>query len=131
MEVLVSKSYVIKPDKGKLWYLPNGIKHPSEPGNVRIVFNCSTIYGGASPNRNLLLGRDLTNQLIGILMRFRTEEVGFVGDIEVMFYQVKVSDSQKSFLRWNNNDLKRELVDYEMSVHVLEAHLFQDVAIMH
>ena len=77
------------------------------------------------------MGRDLTNQLIGILMRFRTEEVGFMGDIEVMFYQVKVSDSQKSFLRWNNNDLKRELVDYEMSVHVLEAHLFQDVAVMH
>ena len=77
------------------------------------------------------MGRDLTNQLIGILMRFRTEEVGFVGDIEVMFYQVKVSDSQKSFLRWNNNDLKRELVDYEMSVHVLEAHLFQDVAVIH
>ena len=77
------------------------------------------------------MGRDLTNQLIGILMRFRTEEVGFMGDIEVMFYQVKVSDSQKSFLRWNNNDLKRELVDYEMSVHVLEAHLFQDVAVIH
>ena len=64
-------------------------------------------------------------------MRFRTEEVGFMGDIKVMFYQVKVSDSQKSFLRWNNNDLKRELVDYEMSVHVLEAHLFQDVAVIH
>ena len=77
------------------------------------------------------MGRDLTNQLIGILMRFRTEEVGFMGDIEVMFYQVKVSDSQKSFLRWNNNDLKRELVDYEMSVHILEAHLFQDVAVIH
>ena len=35
-------------------------------------------------NRNLLLGPDLTNQRIGILMRFRTEEVAFMGDIEVV-----------------------------------------------
>ena len=54
-------------------------------------------------------------------MRFRTEEVAFMGDIEAMFYQVKVPDSQRSFLRyrwWNYNDLNGELVDYEMGVHV-------------
>ena len=112
MEELVSKCYAkktdIKPDNGKLWYLPHhGVKHPSKPGKVRIVFNCSTNYGGTSLNRNLLSGPDLTNQLTGILMRFRTKEVAFMGDIEAMFYQVKVPDSQRSFLRylwWNNND---------------------------
>ena len=54
-------------------------------------------------------------------MRFRTEEVAFMGDIEAMFYQVKVPDSQKSFLGylwWNNYDMNGELVDFEMSVHV-------------
>ena len=54
-------------------------------------------------------------------MRFRTEEVAFLGDIEAMFYQVKVLDSQRRFLWylwWNNNDLNGELVDYEMGVHV-------------
>ena len=108
-------------DNGKLWYLPHhGIKHPSKPGKVRIVFNSSTNYGGASLNRSLLLGPDLTNQLIGILM-IRTEEVVFMSDIEAMFYQVKVPDSQRSFLRylwWNNNDLNGKLVDYEMGIHV-------------
>ena len=112
----------VKPDNGKLWYLPrHDVKHPSKPGKVRIVFNCSTRYGEASRNCNLLLGPDLTNQLIGILMRFRTEEVDFMGGIEAMFYHVKVPDSQRSFQRylwWNNNDLNGEHVDYEMGVHV-------------
>ena len=109
MEDLVSKCYTkktdVKPDNGKLWYLPHhGIKHPSKPEKVRIVFNCSASYGGASLNRNFLSGPDLTNQLIGILM-IRIEEVVFMSEIETMFYRVKVPDSQKSFLRylwWNN-----------------------------
>ena len=120
MEELVSKCYAkkrdIKPDNGKLWHLlHHGVKHPSKPGKVRIVFNCSTNYRGASLNRNQLLGPDLTNQLIGILMRFRTEDVAFMGDIEAMFCQVKVPDSERSFFRylwWSNNDLNGELVDY-------------------
>ena len=44
-----------------------------------------------------------------------------MGDIGAMFYQVKVPDSQRSFLKylwWNNNDLNGELVDYDMGVHV-------------
>ena len=126
MEELVSKFYAkkadVKPDNGKLWYLPHqAAKHQSKPGMVRIVFNCSTNYGGASLNRNLLSGPDLTNQLIGILMKFRTEEVAFMGDIETIFYQVKVPDNQRSFLRylwWNNNDLNGDLVDYEIGLHV-------------
>ena len=126
MEELVSKFYAkktdVKPDNGELWYLPHhGVKHQSKLGKVRIVFNCSTNYGGTSLNRNLLSGPDLTNQLIGILLRFRTEEVAFISDIEAIFYQVKVLVSQRSCLRylwWNNNDLNREFVDYEMDVHV-------------
>ena len=86
------------------------------------MFSCSTSYRGASLNRNLLSGPDLTNQLIGILMRFGTEEVGFVGDIDAMFYHFKVPDSQRSFLRclwWNSNNLNGEIVVYEMGVYVL------------
>ena len=54
-------------------------------------------------------------------MRFRTEELAFMGDKEAMFYQVKAPESKRSFLRylwWNNNDLNGELVDYEMGVHM-------------
>ena len=61
MEELLSKCYAkkadVKPDNGKVWYLPHhGVKHPSKPAKV-IVFNCSTNYRGASLNRNLLLGQ--------------------------------------------------------------------------
>ena len=96
MDEFVSKSYAkktdVKPDNGKLWYLlHHGVKHPRKPGKVRIVFNCSTNYGRASRNHNLLSSPDLTNQLTGILLRFRTEEMAFLSDIEAMFYKVKVS----------------------------------------
>ena len=116
MEELVSECYAqktdVKSDNGKLWYLPHhGLKHPSKPGKVRIVFNCSNSYVEASLNLNDLLNPDLTNQLIGILTKVRTEEVPFMGDIEAMFHQVK-------HLWWSNNDLNRELIDYEMDVHV-------------
>ena len=43
-------------------------------------------------------------------------------DVEATFYQVKVLNSQRSFMGYllrNNNDLNGELVDYEMDVHVL------------
>ena len=54
-------------------------------------------------------------------MMCRTKEVAFMGDIEAMFYQVKVPDSERSFLRylwWNSNDLNGELDDHEMGIHV-------------
>ena len=63
----------------------------------------------------------LTSQLIGMLMRFPTEELAFMGGTVAMFYQVKVPDSQRSFLGylwWSNNDLNTELVDFEMWVHM-------------
>ena len=81
--------------KGKL-----GVNHASKPVKVRIVFNCSTNYGGTSLNDKLLSGPDLTNQLAGVLIRFCTEKVAFMGDIEVMYYQVRVPKEQKSVLRF-------------------------------
>ena len=102
MEELIFKCYAkkrdSKADNGKVWYLPHhGVKHPSKPGKVKIVFNCSNNYRGATLNCNLLLGPDLTNQLIGILMRLRTEEVAFMGDIEATFCQVKVPEVKETF----------------------------------
>ena len=67
-------------------------------------------------------------------MRFRVEELAFMGGIEAMFCQVKFSDSQRSFLRYlwcNNNDLHGELIDYRIGVHVFGGTFLQDVAIMH
>ena len=57
---------------GKTLYIPHhGVYHPSKPGKFRVVFNCNAEFQGKSINRQLLSGPDLTNQIIGIMTRFR------------------------------------------------------------
>ena len=46
----------------------------------------------------VLRGPDLTNQLVGVLLRFRKELIAFTGDIEAMFYHVRVPEDQRSNL---------------------------------
>ena len=126
IEELILKGYAKQSSsnsiKGKTWYLPHhGIKHASKPGKVRIVFDCSTNYGGTSLNKKLLSGPDLTSQLAGVLTRLRTEEVTFIGDIEAMYYQVQVRKEQRSVLRflwWEDSDLGGDLLDHEKCIHV-------------
>ena len=69
-------------------------------GKIRVVFDCSSQCKGNSINQNLLSGPDLTNQLIRVLHRFRLEPVAFMADIKAMYYQVKVPESQRSYLRY-------------------------------
>ena len=45
-------------------------------------------YAVRSINKELLVGPDLTNQIIGILIRFRQGKAVFVADIEKMFFQM-------------------------------------------
>ena len=56
---------------GRVWYLPHhGVYHPQKPDKIRVVFDCSSELNGRSINKELLMGPDLTNQLIGVLTRF-------------------------------------------------------------
>ena len=48
-----------------------------------------------SLNSNVHQGPDLTNKLVGVLMRFRQEEVAFMADIQAMFHQVKVTPADQ------------------------------------
>ena len=60
-----------KPKKGKLWYIPHhGVYHKDKPEKFRIVFDCSAKFRGISINDCLYQGPDLTNSLIGVLLRF-------------------------------------------------------------
>ena len=81
-----------------------GIYHIMEfsckPGKIRVVFDCSTEFHGTSLNKELLPGPDLTSQLVGVLTRFRSEEVAFMVDIEAMFHQVHIPERERSFLQY-------------------------------
>ena len=124
-EEIIVKGYARKSTMtatpGKTWYLPHhGVYHPNKPGKIRVVFDLSAEYKGTCLNEEPLPGPDLTNQIIGVLLRFREEHVGVMGDIEAMFHQVKVPDTQCSFLKflwWEDSDTSKEIIDYEMTAH--------------
>ena len=109
---------------GKVWYIPHhGVRHPRK-GVLRVVFDCGAEFKGASLNKQLLQGPNLTSSLLGVLTRFRQEPIAFMGDIQAMFYQVKVSEEDKDFLRflwWPEGDMSKETVEYRMTVHLFGA----------
>ena len=93
MEEILSKRFATiskdKPTDGKVWYLPHhGVYHPAKPNKIQFVFDCSTEYAGRSINKELMAGPDLTNQIVGTLIRFGQERIAFVADIEEMFFPV-------------------------------------------
>ncbi len=114
------KQASVKP--GKVWYLPHfGIYHPKKPDQIRVVFDSSCEYEGASLNKELLVGPDLMNSLLGVLMRFRQENVGVMCDIEQMFHSFYVNPSYRDFLRFlwfKDNDPSQEIIEYRMIVHL-------------
>ena len=111
--------------KGKAWYIPHhGVYHPKKPGKLRVVFDCSAQQSGRSLNDYLLKGPDLTNSLIGVLLRFRQEPIAFTCDIEQMFFQFSVNPEHRDYLRFlwfKDNDWQSEPVHYRMGVHLFGA----------
>lgn len=110
---------------GAVWYLPHHpVLNPNKPDKVRVVFDCAAKYQGTSLNDQLLQGPDLTNNLVGVLTRFRQEPVALMADIESMFHQVHVSPNDCDALRflwWPNSDLNSEPEEYQMMVHLFGA----------
>ncbi|XP_068716993.1 uncharacterized protein [Montipora capricornis] len=110
---------------GAVWYLPHHpVLNANKPGKVRVVFDCAAKYRGTSLNDQLLQGPDLTNNLVGVLTRFRQEPVALMADVESMFHQVRVSPNYCYYIRllwWPNNDLNSEPEEYQMMVHLFGA----------
>ena len=91
---------------------------------MTVVFDCAAKTKGLSLNDNLLQGPDLTNTLVGVLIRFRMHPIAFMADIESMFYQVRVPSNQRSYLRflwWKEGNTLAEPCTYEMNVHIFGA----------
>ncbi|KAK7929669.1 hypothetical protein WMY93_006064 [Mugilogobius chulae] len=119
----VPEDQVNKSD-GRVWYIPHhGVYHPRK-GALRVVFDCGATFKGVSLNDELLQGPNLTSTLLGVLMRFRQQPIGFMGDIQAMYHQVRVPEEDRDFLRflwWPNGDTSQEPVPYRMTVHLFGA----------
>ncbi|KAK7926338.1 hypothetical protein WMY93_008648 [Mugilogobius chulae] len=131
MEDIIAKDYAEKvPSKdlhiknGKVWYIPHhGVYHRRKK-TLRVVFDCTSSFQGTSLNKELLQGPDLTNSLLGVLLRFRQEQVAVMADIEGMFHQVRVNEEDSNLLRflwWPNGDVSQPLQQYRMKVHLFGA----------
>ena len=78
-------------------------------------------YDGVSLNDCVFQGPDLTNKLVGVLIRFRQEHVAIMADIEAMFCQVRVTPKDQDVLRflwWPDGDMSREPETYKMTIHL-------------
>lgn len=115
---------------GKVWYITHhGVYHKRKK-KIRVVFNCGSSFQGTSLNQEILQGPDLSNSLLGVILRFRQEPVAVMADIEGMFHQVKVAPEDVDFLQflwWPKVDIIQPLAEYRMLVLCL--HLV--VRIMH
>ena len=132
MNAIIDKGYAeivpddeLVKDNGKVWYIPHhAVYHPRKPNKVRVVFDCAATYQGMSLNKSLLQGPDMTNTLLGVLLRFRQDHIAIMADIESMFYQVKVPKADCDFLRfvwWPNGNLDKNPVCFRMLVHLFGA----------
>jgi len=89
-----------------------------------VVFDCAAKHKGTSLNDQLLTGPDLTNSIVGVLMRFREEQVALSTDIECMFHQIRVAPEDRDafrFLWWPDGDLTQQPIDHRMEVHLFGA----------
>ncbi|XP_062594607.1 uncharacterized protein LOC134256029 [Saccostrea cucullata] len=109
-------------DGQEVWYLPLfGVYHPKKKDQIRGVFDSSATFQGVSLNSVLLTGPNLTNNLVGVLLRFRKDAVAVSADIEQMFYSFLVNVDHRDYLRflwYRDNDPNKELIEYRMCAHV-------------
>ena len=107
---------------GRIRYIPHHcIMGESK---FRVVFDCSARCNGESLNDKLLRGPDLTNTVVGVLIRFRQHPIAVVADIKGMFSQVMVDENDRDSLRflwYPDNDLTQNAITYRMRTNVFGA----------
>ena len=123
---MIAKGYTRSEDNnGKLaktlYISHHEVVNPAKPGKFRVVFDSSEEYRGTSLNNQLISGPELISKLFGRLKRFRAEQVAFIADFEAVFYQVRVLEVQRSFLRflwWESGNIINPIEDHEMCVYL-------------
>ena len=97
------------------WFV---VKHPFKD-SIRIVFDAKATYKGSSLNDHILPGPDLTNELRGVIFRFREGVVAVVADIEGMYHAFKVAPQHRDALRffWVDESDTENLKIYRATSH--------------
>lgn len=89
------------------------LKEQSESTKCRVVFDasCKTM-SGLSLNDILMVGPNLQDDIFSILIRLRQHTFIFTGDLEKMYRQVFVDDSQRNLqtILWRKNE--QEPINY-------------------
>ena len=108
-----------------IWYLPHhAVWHPRKPDEPRIVFDCAAKTEGVSLNDQLLKGPENTCSLIGVILRFRVDNVAVAADVRRMYYQVFVAPEDRGalcYLWWPDGDITKEPKTHQMLVHIFGA----------
>ena len=93
--------------KGPIHYIAHHdvLKPDSKSTPVRIVFNSSANYKGHLLNDYWAKGPDLLNNLLGILIRCRENEVGVIGDVKKMYHTVKAKTIEQHTHRFLWRDM--------------------------
>ena len=97
--------------KGPVHYISHHavLRPKSKSTPVRIVFNSSAVFQGHRLNDYWMKGPDLLNDLFGVVLRFRENEVAFIGDISKMYHRILIPEADQhvhKFL-WRNLETER------------------------
>ena len=94
------------------------VKPESKSTPVRIVFNSSSVYQGHCLNDYWLKGPDLLNNLFGVILRFRENQVALSADISKMYHRVLIplEDQHVHRFLWRNMETSRPPDTYVMNV---------------
>ena len=112
-----------KAEEKQLFLPHHPVTNPNKPGKVRIIMDAAAKCDNVSLNNKLLIGPDLLNNLVGVLLRFRQERVAIGADIEAMFHQCAVIKEDQPALRflWRNLKCEQPPEVYQMLVMIFGA----------
>ena len=90
---------------------------------IRFVFDAAAKKDGVSLNSQLHQNSDLTNTLLGVLLRLRQYLIPIVADIEGMLNQVKVPQRILNAVRflWRKNYDLESPSEFQMTSHIFGA----------
>jgi hypothetical protein len=105
----------IEQDDKKRWYLPHFpvIRPDKATTKVRIVFDASARCEGVSLNDIVHPGPKLQKDLFDVLLRFRCKPVALTCDIQEMYLQIGITQSDRPF----HSFLWRSSIDSEPDVY--------------